>query len=105
VRDLERIIGQPIDPLRFRANVHIDGCAPWSEFGWLDKDLQAGGVRLSVFARTQRCDATNVDPVTAKRDLALPAALQRSQGHSDFGIYAKVASGGVLAVGDVISVA
>jgi len=54
---------------------------------------------LAVFARTQRCDATNVDPSTGARDMAIPALLQRSLGHSDFGIYAKVVTGGELIAG------
>jgi uncharacterized protein len=99
VREFERMQGRPIDPLRFRANLYIDGIAPWAEFGWLDKELQVGPARLAVFARTQRCDATNVDPATGARDMAIPAWLQRSVGHSDFGIYAKVVTGGELAPG------
>jgi uncharacterized protein YcbX len=58
-----------------------------------------GPVQLAVFARTQRCEATNVDPATGARDMAIPASLQRSVGHSDFGIYAKVIKGGGLAAG------
>jgi uncharacterized protein len=99
VREFERMQGRPVDPLRFRANLYIDGVAPWAEFGWLDKELQVGPVQLSVFARTQRCDATNVDPATGARDMAIPASLQRSLGHSDFGIYAKVVTGGQMAEG------
>jgi uncharacterized protein len=104
VRDLARIVGRPVDPLRFRANLYIDGLEPWAEFKWLDKTLKIGGVRLDVFDRTERCAATNVDPVTAKRDLAIPEALRRSFGHSDCGVYAKVAVGGTLTVGDQIVV-
>jgi uncharacterized protein len=99
VRDLERVTGKPIDPLRFRANVYIDGIEPWSEFKWLDKTLTSDGVALDVFARTQRCDAVNVDPVTGKRDLGLPAALSRTYGHTDVGIYAKVVAPGILRTG------
>jgi uncharacterized protein len=104
VRDLERAVGKALNPLRFRANVYIDGLAPWEEFRWLDKDIEAGGARLAVFKRTVRCDATNVDPATGARDTAIPAILQRTVGHSDLGIYAKVMQGGVLAVGDRIAV-
>jgi uncharacterized protein YcbX len=104
VRDLERVAGRPVDPLRFRANIYIDGLEPWAEFKWLDKQLQLGGVALDVVDRTQRCDATNVDPATAKRDMALPALLQRTYGHTDVGTYAKIAAGGRLAVGDTLSV-
>jgi hypothetical protein len=106
LRELERAAGRSLDPLRFRANVVIDGAAPWAELRWLDKRLKvgAGGLELSVFHRTQRCDATNVDPKTGARDMAIPAILQRTYGHSDFGVYAKVAVAGPLAAGDTISI-
>lgn len=105
VRDLQRLAGKPIDPLRFRPNVIIDGLSAWEELGWLGKSLTAGGTTLSVFHRTQRCDATNVDPQTGARDMAIPSLLQRHLGHTDFGIYAKVASGGEIAIGDTLSLA
>jgi uncharacterized protein YcbX len=100
VREIERVVGRSVDPLRFRANVYLDGLEPWAEFKWLDKSLRIGSAALSVFARTQRCEATNVDPVNGARDMALPAVLMRQFGHSDFGIYAKVASAGRIATGD-----
>lgn len=99
VRELERVSGRPVDPLRFRANLYLDGVAPWVEFGWLDKELGVGPARLAVFARTQRCEATYVDPATGARDMAIPAHLTRTWGHQDFGIYAKVVTGGEISVG------
>ena len=104
VRDLERIMGRSLDPLRFRANIMLDGVPAWAELGWLGKRLTIGGVALDVFHRTQRCDATNVDPATAARDTAIPAALQRAFGHADFGVYGKVAIAGELAVGDAATI-
>lgn len=104
VRDLERIMGRPLDPLRFRANVMIDGIPAWAELGWLGRTLRLGAAELSIFHRTQRCDATNVDPGTGVRDTAIPAVLQRTFGHSDFGIYGKVTVAGDVAVGDVAAV-
>ena len=104
VRDVQRVIGKPVDPLRFRANVYIDGLAPWAEFGWLAKDIALGSAKLHVFARTQRCDATNVDPATAARDMAIPAVLSRTWAHSDLGIYAKVVNGAVVHEGDAVAV-
>jgi uncharacterized protein YcbX len=104
VRDLERVFGRPVDPLRFRANIVIEGLPAWAEFGWMGKSLSVGGVTLEVFKRTQRCDATNVDPVTAARDKAIPALLMRHWGHSDFGVYANVTTGGELARGAVVAV-
>lgn len=102
VRELERHVGRPVDPLRFRANVYIDGLPAWEEFRWLDRELCIADTELAVFKRTQRCDATNVDPATARRDLAIPATLMRSYGHSDLGIYAKVTMGGEIAPGDAL---
>ena len=104
VRDLERAVGKPVDPLRFRANIYIDGAEPWAEFGWLDKTLGISGATLTVFKRTQRCEATNVDPATAKRDMAIPATLTRTYGHWDLGVYATVASAGMIATGNVVTV-
>jgi uncharacterized protein YcbX len=103
LRDLERVTGRQIDPLRFRANVYLDGVPAWEEFRWLDRGLKLGDVEVQVFDRTTRCDATNVDPATGVRDMAVPALLQRHFGHADFGVYAKVTSGGRLAVGDAVS--
>ena len=89
-----------IDPLRFRANIYLDTDSPWAELDWIDKQLDIGEARLEVYARTERCAATNVDPQTAERDLAIPAALERTYGHQDFGVYAKVVQGGVIKTGD-----
>ena len=103
LRELERAAGKPINPLRFRPNLIVDGVRAWEEFRWLGQTLTAGSIGLSVFHRTQRCDATNVDPASGERDMAIPSILQRTWGHSDFGVYAKVARAGELAVGDPIS--
>lgn len=103
VRDLERIAGRPIDPLRFRANVYVDGLQPWAERKWIGKEIALGGIRCAVAADTVRCDATNVDPQTAARDMAIPSLLQRTWGHGDLGVYGKIVVGGALAVGDVVA--
>lgn len=109
VAEIARVIGKPVDPLRFRANVYLEGLQPWAEFGWLGKHIGVSGaegapVALKVFKRTQRCAATNVDPASGVRDLAIPAELSRTWGHSDMGIYAMVAAGGTIAVGDALTV-
>ena len=43
VRELDRSLGRPVDPRRFRANIFFDGLEPWSEFGWLDKRSDRAG--------------------------------------------------------------
>ena len=70
VRDLERVVRAPVDPLRFRGNLHFEGTEAWQEFNWIDRVLAIGPVRLKVQRRIRRCAATNVDPVTAAREMA-----------------------------------
>ncbi|PLX40204.1 MAG: MOSC domain-containing protein [Hyphomicrobiales bacterium] len=101
--ELARITGREIHPLRFRANIYLEGLAPFAEFDWLDREIKIGGARLQVFKRTQRCAAVNVDPETGARDLALPQALLGAYGHSDMGVYARVIEAGPISRGDPVS--
>jgi len=103
VRAIENMVGAPVHPLRFRANLYVEGWPAWSEFDLLDRTLAIGDVRLKVVKRIVRCAAINVDPDTAERDLAIPQALQRRVGHGDCGIYAEVITGGTIAAGDTIA--
>ncbi|MDP2801528.1 MAG: MOSC domain-containing protein [Phreatobacter sp.] len=104
VRALEKETGIAIDPIRFRANIYIDGVPAFSEFAWVGKRITTGGAALRGLKRTERCAATTVNPATAVRDLMIPAVLMRSYGHADCGIYAAVAQGGRIAVGDALRV-
>ena len=52
--------------------------------------------------RIVRCAATEVDPDTGIRDLAMPRTLMKTYGHADCGVYAEVIEAGEIAVGDVI---
>lgn len=99
VRELERLAGRPVNPLRFRPNLIVDGLKPWTEFGWVGHEIAVGAVRLRVTARTERCAATNVDPETGARDMDIPATLQREWRHTDFGVYAEVMTDGEIAIG------
>ena len=103
VQDIEACIGAPVHPLRFRGNLHVDGLPAWAELDWVGRKINAGGVVLEAFKRIERCAATNVNPVTAERDLAIPRSLLEAYGHSDCGIYLKVVSAGVLTTGDPIA--
>ncbi|MCX7320133.1 MAG: MOSC domain-containing protein [Hyphomicrobiales bacterium] len=104
IADLEKTIGQPVHPLRFRGNLHVTGWPSWHEFDLLDRTLIIGDVRLKVVKRIVRCAATNVDPDTAARDLTIPKTLQQAYGHADCGIYAEVIAGGSIAAEDRIEV-
>ena len=102
VRDLERVVGQPVDPLRFRANLYLEDAAPWAEFDWVDRDIAVGEAGLRITARIDRCAATTVRPGAGTRDINVPKALQRGFGHVDCGVYARVTTDGRIAVGDPV---
>jgi uncharacterized protein YcbX len=102
---IEELVGVPVHPLRFRANVYVEGWPAWSELDLLGKVLAAGpSTRLKVVKRIVRCAATNVDPQTGIRNLNVPHTLMRTYGHGDCGIYAEVVRAGEIAVGDTIEV-
>jgi len=102
VRDLGRVLGTDIDPLRFRGNILIDGLEPWQEFDFIGKTLKIGEAELEVTKRIDRCAATNVNPADATRDLNIPNTLMRAFGHVDCGIYARVTKTGDIQPQDKI---
>jgi uncharacterized protein YcbX len=105
VQALEAMFGRPVDPLRFRGNVVIEGLAPWAELDLVGAELAtSSGLRLKVTKRIERCAATNVDPATGERDMEIPKTLMQRLGHVDCGIYAEVASSGALRPGEQLEV-
>jgi uncharacterized protein YcbX len=63
-----------------------------------------GSARLRIIAAITRCAATQVNPLTAERDLDIVATLERCFGHNLMGVYAEVVGHGDIAVGNVISI-
>jgi uncharacterized protein YcbX len=102
LKAIEDVVGQPVHPLRFRANLYVRGWPAWHEFELLGQTLAIGGAQLKVVKRIVRCAAINVDPDTAARDLNIPHTLMQRFGHGDCGIYAEVIAGGKVATGDEI---
>jgi uncharacterized protein YcbX len=101
VSDLENYVGAPVDPLRFRGNVYVRGWPAWRELDMVGEEIAIGGsARAKVVKRIVRCAATNVDPVTGARDLAIPDTLMKTFGHADFGIYVRIVAPGEIAMGD-----
>jgi uncharacterized protein YcbX len=103
LQTIEDLVGQPIHPLRFRANLYVRGWPAWHEFDLLGRTLAIGEARLKVVKRITRCAAINVDPDTAARDLNILHALKRRFGHADCGVYAEVIAGGAIATGDTVA--
>lgn len=104
VRDLADRLGRPLDPLRFRANLYVEGWPAWAENDWEGRTLRLGEVEARVFKPIVRCAAPGVDPQTAIRDLDIPGELFRLYGHLNCGIYIHVTTGGVVREGDDVSI-
>ncbi|MFC6790378.1 MOSC domain-containing protein [Methylobacterium komagatae] len=105
VQMLEDELGVPVDPLRFRGNLLVEGLAPFAELDMVGQVIEApSGLRLKVTKRTVRCAATNVDPSTGLRDLDIPWTIDKRLGHRDLGVYMEIIAGGGLAVGDSLRV-
>ena len=100
VRDLGQRLGRTLDPLRFRANVHVEGWPAWAELDWTGRRLRLGGAQTTVFKPIVRCAAPDVDPATAVRDLETTAELFAQYGHLHMGIYVQVIDAGHIAEGD-----
>ncbi|MGQ4274537.1 MOSC domain-containing protein [Terrihabitans sp. B22-R8] len=103
VQALSSALGRELHPLRFRGNIYLDGLNPWEELGWVDREIEIGGMRFRGLARTPRCGAVNVNPDTAERDENLPKALQKGFGHTDLGIYLEALDDGEVTIGDCVA--
>ncbi|MBI1261603.1 MAG: MOSC domain-containing protein [Rhizobiales bacterium] len=103
VAELESKIGRAVDPLRFRANIYVEGLDPWEDHEWEGLAFNIGKVRLRGYVPTERCAATNVNPVTAARDMEIPKTLLQTYGHTNLGLYAHVISPGTIRPGDLLS--
>ncbi len=104
VASVEKALGAPLDPLRFRGNLYVAGWPAWHEFALIDREIRIGSAAtVKIVKRIQRCAATEVDPLTAVRDLPVPSTLLRSFGHGDCGVYAEVVQEGEIAVGDAVA--
>jgi uncharacterized protein len=104
VAAVETMVGHPVDPLRFRGNLYVEGWPAWREFDLLGQEVAIGAqARAKIVKRIARCAATNVEPGTGVRDLDIPATLLRNLGHTDCGVYAEVTAGGAIAAGDAVT--
>lgn len=104
VRDLESKVGRPIDPLRFRANLYVEGWPAWIENEAKDRQVGLGPVTARVFSSIVRCAATHVDPTTGVRDIDLVAALHANYGHMLCGVYVSILEGGCIGEGDAAEI-
>lgn len=100
LRAIEKCAGGPVDPLRFRGNIYVDGLAPWQEFDLVGHRLRIGEAELTGLKRTDRCAATQVNPRTGERDIDMLRLLEGRFNHHDCGIYLRVTRSGRMAADD-----
>jgi uncharacterized protein YcbX len=105
LRALEAKLGAPLDPIRFRPNVVVDGLSAFAELEWpAGHKVTIGGVPFEMVKRTERCAATRVDPARGVRDLEIPRFLMQTLGHTDCGVYLRCLEDGAIRAGDPVTV-
>jgi uncharacterized protein YcbX len=103
VRALGWAIGADVDPLRFRANIYIEGLPAWAEDDFVvDAMAQFGQAKLRVFKPVVRCVATHANPDTGIRDMETVDLLRQHFGRDTLGTYFSVEQGARIARGDAV---
>ncbi|MDO5613613.1 MAG: MOSC domain-containing protein [Paracoccus sp. (in: a-proteobacteria)] len=97
-------LGKPLEIERWRGNLWVDGWAPWAERDLIGQTIRIGPVELRVAENIARCVVPGANPATGKQDVDMLSELSARYGHTDFGIFAEVVSGGKIAIGDEVSI-
>lgn len=101
--ELSDRVGVALSAHRFRANLWVEGWAPWAEWEMIGKRLSIGDAVLEVRERITRCNATKADVETGVINADTLGTLEASYGHRDFGLYATVVTGGEIALGQEVN--
>ena len=64
--DLSARVGRPLEMLRFRPNLVVEGSAPYAEDEW--KRIRIGDLEFEVAKGCSRCILTTIDPGTGVRN-------------------------------------
>lgn len=104
VRALGSAIGADVDPLRFRANIYVDGLPAWAEDNLaVGAQVELGAARLKMFKPIVRCVATHANPDTGVRDIEMLDKLHQHFGRDTMGNYFSIECGARVARGDAVS--
>jgi len=63
--DLSERVGRPLEMLRFRPNLVVQGAEPFAEDGW--ERIRIGSLEFRVLKPSVRCIFTTIDPATGER--------------------------------------
>lgn len=97
--DLEVRTGRALSRRRFRANLWVEGWAPFHEFDLIGREIRVGSATLKVEERVGRCRAPDANPDTGQRDFDTLQVLEHEYGHTDLGIFCRVTTSGAIAKG------
>ncbi len=105
VRDLGQRLGRPLDPLRFRANLYVEGWPAWAENEWEGRAVTLGAAEAKVFKPIVRCAAPGVEPANRRprRSTSRPSS-SASTATRLCGIYVQVTGDGAVKEGDAVGV-
>ena len=92
--------GIDMDRRRFRANFYLDGLEPEEEVRWVGHRIRAGSAVLEVVKRCERCAVVTRDPETTVASPELLRLLAQTR-ETSMGVYCRVVTPGIVAVGDL----
>ena len=100
-------LGRPVDMLRFRPNIVLEGTTPFAEDGWTR--IRIGNQRFCLPKPCARCVMVTLAPETGEKDLMVLSELARFRRHENktfFGMNALALppSDGTVRVGDGVEV-
>ncbi|MHC6224856.1 MOSC domain-containing protein [Pseudomonas sp. X10] len=105
--DLCQRVGRPMEMLRFRPNLVVEGSTAFAEDGW--RRIRIGSLEFRVLKPSVRCIFTTLDPQTGERSpdrepLATLRTYREKEGDVLFGQNLAVDGSGVLEVGMQVEV-
>ncbi|MDD1039279.1 MOSC domain-containing protein [Pseudomonas sp. TNT2022 ID609] len=105
--DLVARVGRPLEMLRFRPNLVVEGAVAFAEDGW--KRIRIGEMEFRVLKPCERCIMTTIDPQTGERSadrepLETLRTYRQKEGGVLFGQNLVADGAGVLEVGMAVTV-
>lgn len=83
--DLSARVGRPLEMLRFRPNLVVEGAAPYAEDGW--RRLRIGSVEFEVVKPCSRCAIPTLDPHSGARGDGEPLRTLATYRRDADGVY------------------
>jgi uncharacterized protein YcbX len=102
LRELNAELDSPIDMLRLRPNIVVDGELPWAEDEW--ESLEIGELTFRCAKACERCTLTGVDPASAERGPEPLRTIVRLRKDKSFGVNLVHSGLGEIAVGQEVRV-